>query len=151
MRHARPLLHPFEGDENWPKPVERKPAAPEAKPINVSSSEGEVDPRLAEQVLNKTEAASATGSSKIRTFQQNLGGKRHENSWQRTPNVTGSGAIHVKSFHCKLTGDSLTFLDQQINEWLDSHPQYEVKLVTTTVGEWSGKSKEPNIIINIWV
>ncbi|MBL4591927.1 MAG: hypothetical protein JKY96_08210 [Phycisphaerales bacterium] len=68
-----------------------------------------------------------------------------------TPNVTGTGAIHCKSFHCKLTGDSLEFLDQQINEWLDKHPQYEVKMVTTSIGTWTGKSKEPNLIINVWV
>jgi len=150
MRHARPLFHPFEGDENWPKPVEPKPKGDPENPIDISSSEGELDPRLAEHIQNKTQSVGAS-SSKIRTFQQNLGGKRHEDSWQRTPNVTGSGAIHMKSFHCKLTGDSLTFLDQQINEWLDDHPQYEVKMVTTSVGDWTGKMKEPNLIVNVWV
>lgn len=93
----------------------------------------------------------SAGSSKIRTFEQKLAGSRHEDSWSRTPNATGMGAIHVKSFHCKLTGDSLAFLDQQINEWLDAHPQYEVKLVTTSIGTWTGKLKEPNLIVNVWV
>jgi hypothetical protein len=88
---------------------------------------------------------------KITTFEQKLGAGRHEDSWDRTPNLTGTGAIHVKSFHCRLTGDSLEFLDQQINEWLDKHPQYEVKLVTTAVGTWSGKLKEPNLVVNVWV
>lgn len=88
---------------------------------------------------------------KIRTFEQKLRSGRHEDNWNRTPNSTGSGAIHVKSFHCKLTGDSLDFLDQQINEWLDAHPQYEVKLVTTSIGTWTGKLKEPNLIVNVWV
>lgn len=91
------------------------------------------------------------GVGKIRTFEQKLGAGRHEDKWSRTPNVTGSGAIHVKSFHCRLTGDSLEFLDQQINEWLDAHPQYEVKMVTTSIGLWSGKLKEPNLIVNVWV
>ena len=158
MRHARPLFHPFEGDDDWPKPVERKPkgdaeshgAAKPPDDIDIASAEGELDPRLAEHVLNKTEGVGGK-SSKIRTFQQQLGGKRHEDSWNRTPNVTGAGAIHVKSFHCKLTGDSLAFLDRQINEWLDDHPQYEVKMVTTSVGEWTGKLKEPNLIVNVWV
>lgn len=98
--------------------------------------------------------ASGTGDpapSKIRTFEQRLGAGRHEDKWARTPNVTGKGAIHVKSFHCRLTGDSLEFLDQQINEWLDAHPQYEVKMVTTSVGTWSGKLKEPNLVVNVWV
>ncbi|TVQ60618.1 MAG: hypothetical protein EA378_11055 [Phycisphaerales bacterium] len=90
--------------------------------------------------------------SKIRQLDQALSGaSRHEEAWNRTPNVTGMGAIHVKSFHCKLTGDCLNLLDQQINEWLDAHPQYEVKQVTTSVGEWSGKTREPNLIVNVWV
>ncbi|KAA0213295.1 MAG: hypothetical protein DYG94_11770 [Leptolyngbya sp. PLA3] len=90
------------------------------------------------------------GGSKIRTFAQGLGATNTD-VCTREPNKTGTGAIHVKSFHCKLTGDSLSFLDQQINEWLDANPNYEVKLVTTTVGEWTGKLKEPNLIVTVWV
>jgi hypothetical protein len=96
------------------------------------------------------EPAADQPASKIRSFEQKLGA-RHEDQWARSPNVTGTGAIHVKSFHCKLTGDSLGFLDEQVNQWLDEHPQYEVKMVTTSVGEWSGKLKEPNLIVNVWV
>jgi len=88
---------------------------------------------------------------KIRVFEQKLGGGHQDKGWKRPTNVTGVGAVHVKSFHCKLTGDSLDFLDRQINEWLDEHPEYEVKLVTTTVGEWTGKLKEPALIVNVWV
>ena len=65
--------------------------------------------------------------------------------------VTGTGACHLKSFHCKLTGESREFLDKQINDWLDAHPDYEVKMVTSTIGEWTGKLKEPNLIIQVWV
>jgi len=90
-------------------------------------------------------------SSKIRTFEQKLAGGRHEDQWDRSPNVTGTGAIHVKSFHCKLNEESLHHLDQQINEWLDAHPQYEVKFVTSTVGEWRGKTTEPNLLVQVWV
>ncbi|MFM9995109.1 MAG: hypothetical protein ACKVU4_04835 [Phycisphaerales bacterium] len=82
---------------------------------------------------------------------QKLGGGRHEDDWKRSPNVTKTGAIHVRSFHCKLTGDALENLDRQVNEWLDAHPQYEVKFVSTTVGEWTGKLKEPNLIMQVWV
>jgi hypothetical protein len=90
---------------------------------------------------------------KIRAFDQRLAGSgaKHEDNWNRSPNVTGTGAIHVKSFHCKLTGDSLENLDRQINEWLDSHPQYEVKFVTSSVGDWTGKLKEANLIVQVWV
>ena len=127
--------------EDIPFDVSDKPRITHTAPLgsNAQHAEGE---GIAEQ---------QPAGAKIRTFDQRLGGAKHEDSWNRTPNVTGTGAIHVKSFHCKLTGDSLDFLDQQINEWLDEHPQYEVKFVTTGIGTWSGKLKEPNLIVNVWV
>ena len=76
---------------------------------------------------------------------------KHEDSWTRVPNTTGTGAIHVRTFHSKLTDDALKYLDQQVNEWLDDHPQYEVKQVTTTIGTFTGKVKEPHIICQVWV
>ena len=79
------------------------------------------------------------------------GMKRHEDNWQRTPNTTGVGAIHVKSFHGKITDDGLRYMDQQINEWLDAHPQYEVKFVNSTIGTFTGKIKEPQLICQVWV
>lgn len=77
--------------------------------------------------------------------------KRHEEEWTRTPNTTGKGAIHVRTFHSKLTDDALRYMDRSINEWLDAHPQYEVKFVTSSVGILTGKLKEPHIICQVWV
>jgi hypothetical protein len=91
------------------------------------------------------------GSPKIRPIEQRLMGGAGVENWQRPTNVTGTGATHVKSFHCKLTGESLEFLDKQINDWLEAHPQYEVKFVSSAIGEWSGKIKEPNLIVQLWV
>ncbi|MHC4430119.1 MAG: hypothetical protein ACYS0D_16205 [Planctomycetota bacterium] len=77
--------------------------------------------------------------------------QRHEEQWQRTPNTTGSGAIHVRTFHSKLTDDALKYMDQVINEWLDANPQYEVKFVNSTVGILTGKLKEPHLVCQVWV
>ncbi len=89
---------------------------------------------------------------RIRSFESKLGGRRHEDDWNRTPNSPGTGAIHVKSFHAKLNEDSLGYLDQQINEWLDAHPQYEVKFVTSSVGSWAGKlGTEQHLVLQVWV
>ncbi len=90
----------------------------------------------------------STGAKRITAFGK---AKRHEDIWNRSPNTTGVGAIHVKTFHAKLTGDALEYMDQCINEWLDAHPQYEVKFVSSTVGTLTGKIKEPNIICQVWV
>lgn len=88
---------------------------------------------------------------KITAFEQKGGLGKTEDSWRRKTNKTGSGATHVKTFHAKLTGESLEFLDKQINDWMDAHPDHEVKFSTSTVGEWTGKLREPNVIIQVWV
>ena len=76
---------------------------------------------------------------------------RHEDQWSRSPNLTGTGAIHVKTFVAKLRLDAIEHLDEQVNQWLDAHPQYEVKFVTTSVGELKGKVSEPALFMNVWV
>ncbi|MGE3109204.1 MAG: hypothetical protein AB7G11_10850 [Phycisphaerales bacterium] len=91
------------------------------------------------------------GSSKIKAFAQSMGAGHHQEAWKRPTNVTGEGATHVRSFHCRLAAEGLEFLDKQINEWLDSHPDYEVKHVSITTGEWISKIKEPNLIVQVWV
>ena len=96
--------------------------------------------------------AAEPAPPKIRSFESKLGGRRHEEQWSRTPNSPGTGAIHVKTFHAKLNEDSMGYLDQQINEWLDAHPQYEVKFVTSSVGAWAGKlGTEQHLLLQVWV
>ncbi len=92
-----------------------------------------------------------TGSeaSKIRTFAENKQVYHHK--WERKTTKTGNGATHVKTFVCKLRLDAMDHLDDMINEWLDAHPDCEVKFVTTTTGELKGKITEPALFVNIWV
>jgi len=100
----------------------------------------------------KPAEVAVPAAPKIQAFEQKLGGKKHEETWNRTPNATGTGAIHVKTFHCKMNDDAIAFMDQQVNEWLDAHPQYEVKFVTSNVGEWTGKlGKESHLVVSVWV
>jgi hypothetical protein len=122
---SRPLLHPIEyPDDGGPEPV------PYTRKDKLLTPE---EPSLSSKIRH----AIAT---------------RHEDNWSRTPNTPGTGAIHVRTFRAKLSDDGLTYLDQQINEWLDAHPQYEVKMVNTAVGEWSTKlGKEPGIVVSVWV
>ncbi len=90
------------------------------------------------------------GKNKIRTFgpSQRV---PHDEHWKRTPNATGTGAIHVKTFVTKLRLDAINHLDEQVNEWLDAHPEYEVKFVTTTIGKLVAKNTEDALFMNIWV
>ncbi|MFG0307111.1 MAG: hypothetical protein ACF8Q5_12945 [Phycisphaerales bacterium JB040] len=178
MRRRHPLFDPLPPGYSGPAPLPRPPKGPQHTPpgepevleeipfdLSETSDRGQgppVDradmplpkprPRPMETPQDSTPSEGESEAPKIRNFEQRLSGnRRHEDEWNRSPNSTGTGAIHVKSFHCKLTGDSLEFLDRQVNEWLDAHPQYEVKFVTTSVGTWTGKLKEPNLIMNVWV
>ncbi len=94
-------------------------------------------------------SAGTLGGSMIQMF----GGERvpHETNWARKTNLTGKGATHVKTFFCKLRPDAIENLDQQVNEWLDKHTEYEVKFVTTTVGKLIGKNIEEALFMNVWV
>lgn len=143
-----PIHHPLPPGYSGPPPT---PPEDQNKKKPAADPDLSLDDTLPIDFVPQHAPGNPEPAPKIRTFEQKLRSGRHEDSWNRTPNSTGTGAIHVKSFHCKLTGDSLDFLDQQINEWLDAHPQYEVKMVTTSIGTWTGKLKEPNLIVNVWV
>jgi len=139
---------PNQPKQGAPAPTQRSPgAAPISPPAPVQR------PAVAHDEgpdLSPVKMAAGEGQAKkeIRAF----GGlKRHVDEWSRTPNVTGQGAIHVKTFHGKLTEDALVYMDRQINEWLDAHPEYEIKFVSSSIGEFSGKIKEPNLICQVWV
>lgn len=62
------------------------------------------------------------------------------------------GVTQVRSFHCRLAGESLQFLDDSINNFLREHPDRTPRFVTANVGEWSHKTgKEQNLIVQVWL
>ena len=107
------------------------------------ATEDELDPIEVEE-----DDPGSTQTKKIRVFGSTV---RHEDKWSRSPNVTGQGAIHVKTFVSKLRLDAITHIDQQINEWLDKNPDYEVKHVSSAIGTLIGKNVEEALFINVWV
>jgi hypothetical protein len=115
-----------------------KPAAP--KPASVDEDLGSIslideDPSGAEEIK-----VVGTGASiSIR-----------KDRYKREVNKTGTGAVRMRSFHGRLSAQGLEYLDNQINEWLDSHPEVEVKFVTSNVGTFEGKMREPALILNVW-
>ncbi|XAL98895.1 hypothetical protein OT109_15070 [Phycisphaeraceae bacterium D3-23] len=108
----------------------------------------ELAPLEVKGLVDNDDAGAEAASSKIRQFAQR---KAHEDHWNRVPNTTGQGAIHVKTFVAKLRIEAIEYLDEQVNEWLDAHPEYEVKQVTTTVGKLVGKNTEDAIFMSVWV
>ena len=75
---------------------------------------------------------------------------RQQHQWKRQLIKTGTGACRVRSFHGKYSEQGLEYLDNAINEWLDNHPEIEVKFVTSTVMTFEGKIREPALVLNVW-
>ena len=69
--------------------------------------------------------------------------------FKRALNVTGHGATRCKVYYSKVAPPSLEFMENQINQWLDSE-QIEVKQVTQIIGIMEGKTPVPNLIVMVW-
>lgn len=89
------------------------------------------------------------GESKIKSLAGGGPSIRKEN-YTRKVFTNGTGICRMRSFHGRLSSQGLEYMDNQINEWLDSNPDVEVKFVTSTVGIFEGKMREPALILNIW-
>jgi hypothetical protein len=64
--------------------------------------------------------------------------------------VTGERITGVKTFFTKLHPGAISFLDEQITEWLKKNPNITIKRTNVTVGEIQAKKTEPNILITVW-
>jgi hypothetical protein len=97
--------------------------------------------------------AAPAGASKIHGFTQ--GGKPPEtveSRWKRPLHKNGTGATHVRTFTGNLSQQGLEYLDKHINEWLDSHPDAEVKFATLQVGNMpTATGREPALIAQVWI
>lgn len=75
-----------------------------------------------------------------------------ESRWKRPLNKDGSGATHVRTFVGSLSQQGLEYLDRHINEWLDTHPDAEVKFATLQVGDMpTATGREPALIAQVWI
>jgi hypothetical protein len=92
--------------------------------------------------------AAASPTSRIRAFGPAGGVVAH--AFKRQPFMTGHGAIRVRTFHGRLSEEGMGFLDEKVNEWVDQHPEIDIKLVTTTIGTFEGKIREPALVVNVW-
>jgi len=124
------------------------PAAPgapaPAAPRPVKPVEDEPLSLVAEEA-----AHSDPTKSKIRAFsiaEAHIGA----HDWKRTPHDNNSGACRVRSFHGRMSDQGLEYLDNAVNEWLDKHPEVEVKFVSSVVGMFDGKIKDLALILNLW-
>ncbi len=100
------------------------------------------------------ESQQESGMSKIKAFggtgiQANRG-MLDTSNLQRGMNKTGGGATRCRTFHAKLNDSSMAYMNNQINEWIDSDPEIEIKYATSSVGVVEGKHAEPHLILTVF-
>lgn len=99
-------------------------------------------------LINDEDARNAEG--KLKAIGVNTSASVRKEKYVRQPFTPGTGACRIRSFHGRLSTQGLEYMDNQINEWLDQHAEVEIKQVTTSVGIFEGKMREPALIVNIW-
>lgn len=102
--------------------------------------------------LVSEEEVSSGGSTKIRSFSEGstLAGVHNEENFKRPLAGVNEPATRCRTFHGKLTQAGLAHMDEQINEWLDSHPDLYIKNSASTVGVFEGKTKEPHLLVTMF-
>ena len=95
------------------------------------------------------QSAGISATSKIKFY---AGGDKHAyTKFKRPTHIAGTGACRVRTFHGRLSDDGLAYTDDKINEWLDNHPDVEIKHVNCLVGPLEGKiTGEQGLIVVIW-
>ena len=139
----------------------RAPSEDELEPIELVDEEPELAAPVAPSGPTQLRSQQHGGVQQQQQPQQQsaapkkivaLGADAHRahHDWKRVPVKTGTGACRVRSFHGKYSEQGLEYLDNAVNEWLDSHPEVEVKFVTSTVMTFEGKIREPALVLNVW-
>ncbi|NLW87592.1 MAG: hypothetical protein GXY38_12030 [Planctomycetes bacterium] len=90
-----------------------------------------------------------THAVSMRAFGATAGFSKTVDKFKRPLNVNGTGATRCRIFYSKIAATSLEYMQNQINEWIDSD-KIEVKHVTEVVGTMEGKIAVPSIIVTIW-
>ncbi len=136
-------------DATPPPPPAAAAAEPAAATAASGESEGDLPPISLVDVLEAPESSASKATRSTATVTP-AAAAPDEYRPTRPLNKTGTGATRCKIFHCKLSDEATRHLEQQINEWCDQHPDVEIKSCSTTVGNWTGKHVEPNLIISIF-
>jgi hypothetical protein len=100
------------------------------------------------------EAPPPDGMSKIRAFGQGgiAGAKAAHDTSHLHRGVLESAqvATRCRTFHAKLNDASLSYLDNLINEWVDTNSDIGIKFATSTIGIVEGKHAEPHLIVTLF-
>jgi len=73
-----------------------------------------------------------------------------DTNFERQLDARAISATRCRTFHSKLSEAALSFMNTQINEWIDKSPGITVKFATSTIGTFEGKHAEPNLILTLF-
>ncbi len=73
-----------------------------------------------------------------------------EGRYGRQLDTRAISATRCRTFHSKLSDAALSFMNTQINEWIDGDGSITVKFATSTIGVFEGKHAEPNLILTLF-
>ncbi|MGB2820127.1 MAG: hypothetical protein WBF17_04045 [Phycisphaerae bacterium] len=99
--------------------------------------------------LVDSQESSGFATGGVKTFGIAGGADAEKHEYKRPLNTDGSGATRCRTFHSKIAIASLEFMENQINDWLDSD-KIEVKHVGHVIGIMEGKRPEPNLLVMVW-
>ena len=115
---------------------------------------GEDDETMEPIVLDEDAVPAARETREIRSFggETAIGGEalQDESGYQRPLLTQGPGSTRCRTFHAKLNDGAVAFMNRQINDWADSHPDVTIKFATSTIGIWEGKKADPTLIITVF-
>jgi len=99
-----------------------------------------------------SESKADLSESRIHGFSDDKFGSSgwDESKFKRKVDPNATGAARCRIFHAKLSDGALTFMNDQINEWLDENPQVSIKFATSTIGILEGKHAEPNLMLTLF-
>lgn len=147
MNESRPSTHPA-GVHPQSQAHPHAPAHPQqAKPP--ARHEPNLDP-IALEDEDESPSAAAAPKIKMQVLGLSSGLGSHKTQFKRRTFASGQGACRVRTFHGRLSDEGMAYMDDKINEWLDEHPDIEVKFVNTSIGLYEGKIKEPALVMNVW-
>jgi len=101
-------------------------------------------------------ASDARASTAIRAFGGGLRGagegpaRVQQVQLRRPLTPDAPNATRCRSFHCKLTDAAVAHMNDQINEWVDSHDDIAIKFATSCIGVVEGKHADPHMIVTVF-
>ncbi len=99
-----------------------------------------------------SESKADLSESRIHGFSDDKFGTHgwDESKFKRKVDSSSPHAIRCRIFHSKLSDGAMTFMNNQINEWLDEQTEISIKFATSTIGIVEGKHAEPNIMLTLF-